>query len=92
MSTAATLPSGFGIVGVPAIVIVLCKSRKTKPTATTSTANRASHRQRLEGRCPSGNSRKRKAASPAGNTTQLSGSCSQATHSANGSAVKWALR
>ncbi len=86
MSTAASDPSGFGMSGIPPFSwIVFWSTRNTNPTASTANANAASHRARRECRCPSGNSRKKNVARPAGNTSQSIGSWNHATHAAAGS-------
>ena len=91
MSTTAIDPSGLGIDGEPANWIDVWNTRNPKPTHTTRTANQAIHRHRREGRCPSGNSRKRNVASPAGNTSQFSGSWTQPTQAVSGSGAMFEL-
>src|SRR5437016_674602 len=83
MSTTAMEPSGFGISSDPLTWIDVWNTRKTRPTEVTRAANHASHRHRLEGRCPSGNSRKKKVPSPGGKTSQFRGSCTQAIQATN---------
>jgi hypothetical protein len=92
MSTIAIEPSGLAISGDPGREMVFWKTSKRTPTHVISAASHATQRHRLDGRCPSGNNRKKKVASPVGKTSQVRGSAAHANHAVKGSASKCELR